>query len=118
MSLDKTDRSKVISGFFSFRFFRALKEIVIESLLHRRIFQRNRLLGFMHMSLAFGWFLLIAIGNLESRVYEPAGMNPPYVPIFFKFFMPIPEHFRCTGFFICHGLAVAFGTWRSSPGIC
>jgi hypothetical protein len=86
VKMDKPDRYKVFNGFFSARLFRALKEIVFESLLHRSIFLKNRLLGFMHMSLAFGWFLLIAIGNLESRVYEPAGMNPPYVPIFFKFF--------------------------------
>ncbi len=47
----------------------------------------------MHMSLAFGWFLLIAVGNLESRVYQPAGMNPPYIPIFFRFFHANPGVF-------------------------
>ncbi|MBN1144356.1 MAG: (Fe-S)-binding protein [Bacteroidales bacterium] len=91
--LNKSDRSKVISGFFSVRLFRAVNEIIMESLLHRNIFRRNRLLGFMHMSLAFGWFLLIAIGNLESRVYEPTSMNLPYVPIFFKFFNANPDAF-------------------------
>lgn len=91
--LNKGDRSRVIRGFFSVRLFTALKEIVLESLLHRRIFLKNRLLGFMHMSLAFGWFLLIAIGNLESRVYQPADINPPYVPIFFKFFNANPGYF-------------------------
>ncbi|HEX2396488.1 MAG TPA: (Fe-S)-binding protein [Bacteroidales bacterium] len=93
MSLTKDDKSKVTRGLFSRRLFRALKEIVLESLLHRKIFMQNRLLGFMHMSLAFGWFLLIAIGNLESRVYEPAAMNLPYVPIFFKFFHANPGSF-------------------------
>ncbi len=91
--LSKTDRSKIITGFFSFRLFGALREIINESLLHRRIFFKNRLLGFMHMSLAFGWFLLIAIGNLESRVYQPEGMNPPYIPIFFRFFHTNPGAF-------------------------
>ncbi len=90
---DKTDRQKVRKGFLSMKMIRALKEIVMESLLHRRIFIKNRLLGFMHMSLAFGWFLLIAIGNLESRVYQPAEMNPPYIPIFFKFFHANPGSF-------------------------
>src|SRR5665647_1201940 len=67
--MNRTDRSKVITGFFSFRLFGALREIFSESLLHRRIFLKNRLLGYMHMSLAFGWFLLIAVGNIESRIY-------------------------------------------------
>ena len=91
--LERPDRLKVRSGFFSKRLFSALKEISSESLLHRKIFLQNRLLGFMHMSLAFGWFLLIVVGNLESRVYEPVAANPPYVPIFFKFFHANPVNF-------------------------
>jgi Fe-S oxidoreductase len=94
--LGKEDRKAVRKGFFSVKLFAALKEIVFESLLHRKIFRKNMLLGFMHMSLAFGWFLLIVMGNFESRVYEPSAMNPPYVPIFFKFFNttihPFPLH--------------------------
>jgi Fe-S oxidoreductase len=97
--LEKSDRLKVINGFFSNRIFSAIKEIILESLLHRRIFLKNRLLGLMHMSLAFGWFLLIAIGNLESRVYQPTGMNPPYLPIFFKFFHANPDAFPLHGVF-------------------
>jgi Fe-S oxidoreductase len=91
--MERADRSKIVNGFFSKRFFAAIREIVFESLLHRKIFLKNRLLGFMHMSLAFGWFLLIVIGNLESRVYQPTGMNPPYIPIFFKFFHANPGVF-------------------------
>jgi Fe-S oxidoreductase len=91
--LSQTEQRKIRQGFLSSKFFYALREILAESLLHRKIFLKNRLLGFMHMSLAFGWFLLIAIGNLESRVFEPVAANPPYVPIFFKFFHPNPENF-------------------------
>lgn len=91
--MDRSDRIRVRKGFTSFKLIRALHEIILESLLHRKIFQRNRLLGFMHMSLAFGWFMLIAVGNLESRVYQPAEMNPPYIPIFFKFFHANPGAF-------------------------
>jgi len=91
--LERVDKSKVIKGFISFRIYNALREILCESLLHRKIFLRNRLLGFMHMSLAFGWFLLIAIGNLESRVYLPTEMNPPYIPIFFRYFHASPGAF-------------------------
>lgn len=91
--LDVSERLKIRKGFLSVKLFYALKEIIFESLLHRRIFLRNRLLGFMHMSLAFGWFLLIAVGNLESRVFDPAGMNPPYIPIFFNYFHSNPGVF-------------------------
>jgi len=41
----------------------------------------------MHMSFALGWFLLIVVGNLESRVYHGAYINAPYYPIFLKFFI-------------------------------
>ena len=99
LQLGRFDRKKISSGFVSIQFFTALKEILLECLLHRKIFLKNRLLGFMHMSLAFGWFLLIVVGNLESRVYEPAAMNLPYVPIFFKFFHANPDGFELNRFF-------------------
>ena len=118
MQLEKPDRKKVVFGFLSLRLFRAIREIIMESLLHRKIFVKNRLLGFMHMSLAFGWFLLIAVGNLESRVYEPSGMNPPYIPIFFKFFHANPGAFPLHSLFsfamdlllllVLGGVALAF----------
>ena len=97
--LGKVDKKAIRKGFFSIKLFAALKEIVSESLLHRKIFRKNLLLGFMHMSLAFGWFLLIVMGNLESRIYEPTAMNPPYVPIFFKFFNTTVHSFPLHRFF-------------------
>ncbi len=39
------------------------------------------------MSFAFGWLLLIVLGNLESRIYSGGHINPPYYPIFLKFFV-------------------------------
>jgi Fe-S oxidoreductase len=99
LRLDKPDKKAIRKGFFSFKLFSALREILLESLLHRNIFRKNLLLGFMHMSLAFGWFLLIAIGNLESRIYDPTAMNPPYVPIFFKFFNTTVHAFPLHKFF-------------------
>lgn len=97
--LGKEDRKAIRKGFLSLKLFSALREILFESLVHRKIFRKNLLLGFMHMSLALGWFLLIAIGNLESRIYEPSAMNPPYVPIFFKFFNTSMHPFFLNGFF-------------------
>lgn len=63
-------------------------EILKESLLHINLFKTNLLLGFMHMSLAFGWFMLIVIGNFESKVFTSTHINPPYFPIFLEYFVP------------------------------
>ncbi|MBU0763590.1 MAG: (Fe-S)-binding protein, partial [Bacteroidetes bacterium] len=88
--LPKSDKAKLLQGIFSRKIFSALKEIFLESLLHRKIFKINPVLGYMHTSLAFGWFLLIVIGNLESRLHNATDFNPPYFPIFFRFF--VHEH--------------------------
>ncbi len=65
----------------------ALKEVFLEGLIHRRMWKRNPLLGYMHMSFALGWFLLIVLGNIESRFYSGTHLNAPYYPIFLKFFI-------------------------------
>jgi Fe-S oxidoreductase len=65
----------------------ALKEVFLEGLIHRRMWKRNPLLGYMHMSFALGWFLLIVLGNTESRFYSGSHLNAPYYPIFLKFFI-------------------------------
>lgn len=67
--------------------FSALKEVFLEGLIHRRMWKRNPLLGYMHMSFALGWFLLIVMGNIESRFYSGTHLNAPYYPIFLKFFI-------------------------------
>ena len=62
---------------FSSKTLLAVKEIFSECLLHRRIFRFNRRLGYMHMSLAFGWFLLIVVGKAETMLFTHDGFNPP-----------------------------------------
>jgi Fe-S oxidoreductase len=85
--LSEDDQLRFRKGIFSVKLFSAAREIVMESLLHRRIFMRNIVLGYMHMSFAFGWFMLILIGNIEARFYARTEVNPPYYPIFLKFFV-------------------------------
>jgi Fe-S oxidoreductase len=85
-TLSKADKFKFLKGIFSFRIFRACKEVFLESLLHRRIFKINPLLGYMHMSFALGWLLLIIGGSVESKIHSHRPFNAPYEPIFFKFF--------------------------------
>lgn len=98
-NLPAEERTKVKKGVFSKKSLHALREVFMESLLHRKIFKVNPLLGYMHASLAFGWFLLILVGNWESRIFYDGHMSPPYVPIFFRFFNPNPQNFEFERFF-------------------
>jgi Fe-S oxidoreductase len=93
--LSRPDKLRLQRGFFGRAFGQSLKEIFMESLLHRKIFKRNFRLGYMHMSLAFGWFLLILFGTIEADIFGDTHLNPPYKAIFFKFFNP--DHGK-TGF--------------------
>jgi Fe-S oxidoreductase len=54
-----------------------------------RIFKVNPRLGYMHMSLAFGWFLLIVVGWIETICYLGWEMVPLQGHVFFKYFMPV-----------------------------
>ena len=54
----------------------------------------------MHMSLAFGWFLLILFGTIEADIFGTKHLNAPYKAIFFRFFNP--EHGRM-GFEAAYG---------------
>ena len=88
--LSRPDKLRLQRGFFGRAFGRSLKEIFLESLIHRKILRSNFKLGYMHMSLAFGWFLLIVFGTIEADIFGDRHLNPPYKAIFFKFFNP--EH--------------------------
>lgn len=94
-ALSRHDKLRLQRGFFGRAFRQSLKEIIMEGLLHRRIFRKSFRLGYMHMSLAFGWFLLILLGTIEADIFGERHLNAPYKAIFFKFFNP--EHGR-TGF--------------------
>lgn len=86
--LSRSDKLRLQRGFFGRAFGQSLKEIFLESLIHRKILRSNPRLGYMHMSLAFGWFLLILFGTIEADIFGEKHLNPPYKAIFFKFFNP------------------------------
>lgn len=86
--LSRTDKLRLQRGFFGRSFGQSLREIFLESLIHRKILKTNFRLGYMHMSLAFGWFLLILFGTIGSDIFGEKHLNPPYKAIFFKFFNP------------------------------
>lgn len=119
---EPAEKELLRNGLFTKKSLDATGEVFMESLLHRKMWRRNALLGYMHMSFALGWFLLIVCGNLESRIYSKVHLNPPYYPIFLKFFisdgrvlshelMSIPGIFRLLMdvllLFILTGLALA-----------
>ena len=87
--LPKSDLMLIAKGIPTPRTAGAVWEVVRESLLHRRIFRVNPLLGYMHMSLAFGWFLLIAVGWMETVAYLGLRWVPLQGHVFFKYFMPM-----------------------------
>ena len=64
-SFPKEERKKIRKGLFSFKTIRSGWEIFRESLLHHNIFKTNPMLGYMHMTFAFGWFLLIVVGKID-----------------------------------------------------
>ena len=98
-SFPKEERKKIRKGLFSFKTIHSGWEIFRESLLHHNIFKTNPMLGYMHMTFAFGWFLLIVVGKIESMVYHTSAFNPPYFAIFFRYFHPAKETFPYSEFF-------------------
>ncbi len=84
--LPAQDKQKVGRGIFSRATFGALWEAISEALLHRKIFKVDPRLGYMHMSLAFGWFLLIAVGWVEASIV--LGGAPLHAHVFFRYFDP------------------------------
>ncbi len=101
-SLSRPDKLRLQRGFFGKPFMDSLREIFMESLLHRKIFRKNPVLGYMHMSLAFGWFLLIVFGTIEADFFGEKHLNPPSHAIFFRWFNP--EHGA-------EGLARIYNVW-------
>lgn len=76
-----------------------IRDIFCDCLLHLKIWKRNKLLGYMHSSIAFGWFMLIVIGHIEVFLYVPHRAKFLYYPIFFRYFVAETESTLRGGFF-------------------
>ncbi|MBR6438811.1 MAG: (Fe-S)-binding protein [Bacteroidales bacterium] len=73
-----------------------IRDLVGDCLLHVKIWKRNPVLGYMHSAIAFGWFMIIAIGHVMLFTLKPLegvavegferSFTNFYYPIFFKFF--------------------------------
>lgn len=108
----------MIRNIISVRTLKAIWEAIRECLFHRNIFKTNPVLGYMHFSLAFGWFLLILVGRAEAVSYAGKFWVSTSLSIFFRFFADPSHHYPFErGFtflmdflllFVLSGLLLAF----------
>ena len=76
-----------------------IKEWFCDCLFHVKLWKRNKLLGYMHSSIAFGWFMIIVIGHIEVFLYTPDMIHRVWYPIFFRYFVPIADNTMQGSFF-------------------
>lgn len=96
--LSKLDKLRLVQSLKTKRVLFSIREVFFEGLLHHKIFLKNPVLGYMHMSLAFGWFLLIVVGHIEVMTARQSLIAPVYLPIFFRYF-ETGHNFRLAQFF-------------------
>jgi len=68
-----------------------IRDIFLNCLFHVKLWKKNKTLGFMHSSIAFGWFMLIVLGHVEVWLFAREGMGRLYYPIFFNYFVAEEE---------------------------
>ena len=124
--LPRADKLRFVRGLPTRRTLEAVGEVIGESLLHRRIFRVNPLLGYMHMSLAFGWFLLIVAGWVETAAYLGLRYVPLQGHVFFRYFSTGMEHKPVFDFImdlllllVLSGVVLAWGkrVWSRAMGM-
>ena len=76
-----------------------IKDWFCDCLFHVKLWKRNKMLGYMHSSIAFGWFMLIVIGHIEVFLYTPERMHQVWYPIFFRYFVAVTENTMKGSFF-------------------
>lgn len=94
--LDKTQQRVIRKTFFTMKVFPAiwkmLKELFNEVLLHIKVTRHSRMLGYMHRSIALGWFLLIVVGSCAvasylNWLYLHFAHHPFWLGVFFNYFV-------------------------------
>ena len=83
---------------------RNIRDLFCDCLFHTKIWKRKPLLGYMHSSIAFGWFMLIVLGHIEVALFVPKHLawteGGLFYPIFYRFFVWInPGHVTLRGSF-------------------
>ena len=95
---DRLQRAILLKNILSWKFIPAIWEMITEVLFHRKVFKHKFMLGYMHTSIALGWFLLIVVGAIEASM-AIKGSHPLWVPIFFRYFGKELSHFKGEIFF-------------------
>ena len=85
--LSHIDKLRIVQSIFTRRSWDAIKESFLEGLVHRNMYKRNPLLGYMHMCFAMGWFLIIVFGHVECYMYYGTLAKAPWYPIFFQYYV-------------------------------
>lgn len=94
------DRKKLLKSFINPKILcKDIRDIICDCLLHVKIFKRNLLLGYMHASIAFGWFMLIVIGHIEVALFVPERNGSLYYPVFYRYFVAEQNHTLKGAFF-------------------
>lgn len=107
MALDNSERKLILKSLSPLRLLKTAQDIIVDCLIHVKIFKRNKLLGYMHSSIAFGWFMLIFIGHIEVFMYTPQRTGVLYYPVFFRYFvMETHETLRGSFFFFLMDLSL------------
>ncbi len=100
MELSAADRKKFFLSLLNPKIMaKNIKDWFCDCLFHVKLWQRNKLLGYMHSSIAFGWFMIIVIGHIEVFLYTPERMHQVWYPIFFRYFVAVTENTMKGSFF-------------------
>ena len=100
LQLSSDDRKKFFLSLINPRIMlKNIRDWFCDCLFHVKLWKRNKLLGYMHSSIAFGWFMIIVIGHIEVFLYTPERMHQVWYPIFFRYFVAVTENTMKGSFF-------------------
>ena len=98
--LTPQDRKVLVLSLFNPKIMaKNIKDWFCDCLFHVKLWKRNKLLGYMHSSIAFGWFMLIVIGHIEVFLYTPERIHRIWYPIFFRYFIAVSDSTMKGSFF-------------------
>ena len=98
--LTPSDRKKFFLSFLNPKIMlKNIRDWFCDCLFHVKLWKRNKLLGYMHSSIAFGWFMLIVIGHIEVFLYTPQRVHQIWYPIFFRYFVAVTDSTMKGSFF-------------------
>ncbi len=98
--LTPSDRKEFFLSFLNPKIMlKNIRDWFCDCLFHVKLWKRNKLLGYMHSSIAFGWFMIILLGHIEVFLYTPQRMHQMWYPIFFRYFVAVTDSTMKGSFF-------------------